>query len=553
MRIGIDLLAIQAPSCRGRGIGRYAEALIRALLVAAEGREFVFYRRDDLGLDWEQRAGEAAPEWFSVGPDPFDEPDGTLQQIVARNPHDLDWLFIPNPVVERRGFALPEPVPGGPRLAAVVHDFIPALFPEGYLREEKLALEYANDLRRLRSYDLLLANSEATRRDAIDLLGVPDRRTATILAGADRGFFRPAGPGEGDDDSARLAALGIDRPFFYYLGNVDPRKNVLGLVDAYALLPRETREQRPLILTFGGNDWFRRVLAEKVEALGLGRSVIATGPIADETVRALCRRCEAFLSPSLYEGFGLPILEAMSCGSAVVAADNSSQPEVLGSAGILAPTGDAMAWAAILGDLARDPGRLVPMRAASLEQAARFTWEDSARKLRFAIESAPRRSRLPSRLAIVAHPAAGSSGYHPEAVRTFERLRDEPGAVVFLDADRAAALPPLPLRGGWHDLHVIGRVRSALGLNDAIHLVDTPGDLGGLVEALAVAPGRVIFANPSWSDSRTEEALRTVMRLATAVECRSEALARLLESVAVVETAGKIRGRVGLSRASCES
>src|SRR5947209_295605 len=121
MRVGVDLHAIQAPSCRGRVIDRYAGALLRALLVEAPSWEFVFYLRAELGLDWDPDRDGNVAEWITIGPDPEGHPDGTLQQVIQRNPEGLDWLLIPNPLVERRGFALPEPVPGGPRLAAVVH------------------------------------------------------------------------------------------------------------------------------------------------------------------------------------------------------------------------------------------------------------------------------------------------------------------------------------------------------------------------------------------------------------------------------------------------
>ncbi len=257
MRIGVDLFALQAPSCRGRGIGRYAGSLLRALLVEAPDWDFSFYRRSDLEIDWDGDLDDRVSRWIDVGPDPKGVADGTLQQIAQDNPHELDWLLVLNPVVERRKFAIPEPVAHGPQLAAVFYDLIPALYPRHYLAGDGVAQQYDIDLRKLQSYDLLAAISGATGRDLHERLRIPHGRIANIRGAADPAFFRPAIGEEIRQDARILADHGVREPFFYYLGNVDFRKNVLGLVEAYALLPDAIRATHPLVLTFGDNAWFR--------------------------------------------------------------------------------------------------------------------------------------------------------------------------------------------------------------------------------------------------------------------------------------------------------
>ncbi len=556
MRIGVDLLAIQAPSCRGRGIGRYAKSLLRALLVEAPGWEFVFFRRADLAIDWDDDLDDRVSEWVDVAPDPRGSADGTLQGVVQDNRQGLDWLLVPNPVVERRGFALPEPVPGGPRLAAVVHDLIPALFPRSYLDGEGLGGDYYRDLRRLQAYDLLLTNSASTARDVHTHLRVPERRIVNIRAAADPAFFRPADPAavaEAEADARLLADFGIAGPFLYDLGNVDWRKNVLGLVDAYAMLPEEVRAANPLVLTFGDNAWFRAVLAERVAQHGLGDRVVSTGPLTDETARAFLRRATLFLSPSRYEGFGLPILEALQCGAAVVVADNSSQPEVAGPAGVLARTDDPADWAATIAALVRDPDRLASLRRSALDQAATFSWPDSARRLRDALESAPRREDVSRRVAIVPWPSASAAGFDAGCAEVFKALCRVGCPVIFADTDRAPALPPLPMALGWHDRRLLGRIRRVLGKPPVLYLVDTLETFGPLLDDLRAHPGVVAFARREiarWSElvrggiaSEVETALREVLRLATAVSCHSDWLQRRLNDLA----GG--RGPVGVHRA----
>ncbi len=525
MRIGVDLWAIQAPSCRGRGIGRYAESLLHALLSqSATDDEFVFYRRPDLPLDW-PTTSQRRTAWADVAPDPFRSADGSLQAIVQANPHRLDWLLIPNPLVERRGFALPEPVPGGPRLAALVHDLIPALFPRHYLDAPGLAAEYANDLRRLGAYDLILANSRATGHDVHEHLGISKRRIVNIRAASDPVFFRPAS----NDDERRaddllLESLAIPQSFLYYLGNVDWRKNVLGCVEAYALLPETIRWTYPLVLTFGKNAWFRAVLDETIERLGLSGRVLTTGPATDESVRALCRRCSLFLSPSRYEGFGLPILEAMSCGAPVVAADNSSQPEVVGTAGIVAPTDDPSAWAATIAALLDDPQRLSAMRVRSREQALTFSWDDSARRLREALDSAPIRPMRPApdRVAVVVYPSPREPGYDAESARFVRALTGRNDVLAFLRTDSAATLPPLPLRAGWRESSLLTRLRPVLGNPPVVHVVDQMTTFAPLIEVLGSHPGPVTLVNRETIPP--DDALTEILRLAPMIACRSRAI-----------------------------
>jgi glycosyltransferase involved in cell wall biosynthesis len=550
MRVGLDLHAIQAPSCRGRGIGRYAKSLLRAVLAEAPSWEFVFYRYDDLELDWDPDLDARVGQWVTLPRDPVGRPDGTFQRVVQRNAEGLDWLVILNPLVERRGFAIPEPVPGGPRLAAVVYDLIPALFPRHYLADSRLAAEYDRDLRRLSAYDLLLAISESTGHDVREWLGFPAHRIANIRAAIDRAFFRPAGAGdEAVVDEQALRDCGVRGPFFYYLGNVDWRKNVLGLVDAFALLPDDVRAGHQLVLGCQENAWFLGHLRRRIERHGLEGRVVLTGPVTDEAARALYRNADLFLFPSRYEGFGLPILEAMGCGAAVVAADNSSQPEVVGTAGVLARTDDPADWAATIAALVRDPGRRAALRRAALAQVGRFSWEDSARRLREAVEAAPRRwpGRRGRSIALVPYPSRDEAGFDARAAALFVHLCAAWEPVVFSEPDRAAALPPRPMGVSWYDKRLLGRVRPVLGDPPVLYLVDTLDDLGPLIDDLEAHPGVVAFCNPriaDWPDlaggSGVDRGLRRVLGRATAVVCHSAWLHRELARMAGPGAAGRV-------------
>jgi len=523
------------------------------LLLENTGWDFVFYYRADLKLDWDEDLNSRVTEWIAVEQDPVGQADGTLQQLVQKNPHGLDWLLIPNPVVERRGFAIPESVPWGPRLAAIVYDLIPALFPRHYLGDPQVAAEYSRDLRRLQTYDLFLAISEATQRDTQRLLAIPERRVANIQAATEPELFVPASalPAETEYDTGVLSRHRIDKPFLYYLGNVDWRKNTIGLVDVFALLPAELRRRHQLVLTCQNNAWYLERLRDRIEQHGLEDSVVLTGPVSDEEIRAFYRHAELFLFPSYYEGFGLPLLEAMRCGAAVVAADNSSQPEVVGPAGVLAKTGDARDWADKVTSLLRNPSRLLEMRRASLAQASRFTWETSARRLRDAIEAAPspQVSRTDPPLGIVPYPSPAGIGFDSNSAELFHRLCELWNPVVFYDSDQAAELPPCPPQTSWHDKKLMARIRPVVGNPALLYLVDSLSSLGTLLDDLRRFPGVVAFCNhriADWSDlvpdqtlnqsaesrPRIEDELRQVVYHAKAIACHSEWLHRRLSELA---------------------
>lgn len=476
MRIGLDLHGLQAASCRGRGIGRYSDALLRALRSVAPDWEFVHYVRSDLPLDWER---DQWSEWVETAPDDRVRPDGPLQRALRGNPRRLDWFVDPNPIIERVAHPFPDPVPGGPRLASVMHDLIPALFPRRYLWESGEANRYHRDLARLATRDLIAANSASTARDVRRLMGVPARRVVEIMAAGDS-YFQP---GDDPDDDRILNGLGIVGPFLYYLGNIDWRKNVLGLVDIYAGLRPETRRRFPLVITCGENPWFTPRLLERIEALGLTDRIILTGSLGDQSIRALYRRTSLFVFPSLYEGFGLPLLEAMRSGSPALAADNSSQPEVVGAAGCLARTDDPDDWADKIEALLADPDRLGAMRSASIEQAARFTWEGSAIRLRDALAAATRPTRRQAfDMALLPCPTAEPDGFSSDGVAIFDRIHREFRPLLFLDGRRLDALPPIGIDQAWSDARVASRVREAIDNPPLVHLID---DAQGWDEVLA--------------------------------------------------------------------
>ena len=267
---------------------------------------------------------------------------------------------------------------------AVLYDFIPWLFPEKYLDTASGYKKwYERRLMALHKFDLLLAISEATRQDAIDILGIPPERVVNI-SGAASAMFRPMPTAE--QAKHAISRYGIARPFILYTGNADYRKNLDGMLQAYALLPHELRRTHQLVLNQVGDDI--RGFRHKTRELGLADDeVVVTGHITDDELICLYTKCKVFVFPSLYEGFGLPILEAMACGAPVIAADNSSIPEVVGRSDVLFDASKPETIAAKLQKVLTDDQFRSNLASYGIERAKFFSWDRTAKLAWEAIET----------------------------------------------------------------------------------------------------------------------------------------------------------------------
>lgn len=380
MRFGLEIFGTQPPG-RRRGVGRYQRNLASALLARDDGHEFVLYAEEGPATaDLSTTPGSSVR---SVRPSP--SLGAAVARLVRENPDALDILVFTNPLELTPGFDVPaRPFgPRVPRLAAVVYDLIPLIFQDGYLRAwpgRSYAWRYLWALERLRSYDVLLTISEATRGDVLRLLNVPPERVVTIgAAGDDRASAFSPEDDPGDPD--HLRSLGITRPFVFSTAASDPRKNLSGLLASLAMLPAVIHDTYQFVVATGLPGPELEPVRRQAEELGIPReALVLTGHVDEPALRALYRRCSAFVFPSLYEGFGLPLLEAMRSGAAVVAGDNSSQPEVAGDAALLVDTADPSALSRAVVRVLTDAKLAASLRARGRARADQFSWDVVAAK-----------------------------------------------------------------------------------------------------------------------------------------------------------------------------
>ena len=225
----------------------------------------------------------------------------------------------------------------------------------------------------LRRATRVIAISEHTRQDVIQLCGVPPERVTTIHLAADE-RFHPADPAEIVRFRARR---GLPDRYILYLGTLEPRKNVSTLVRAYAELRRAGITDHALVLA-GARGWQYEPIFALVRELGLEQQVLFPGFVAAEEQALWYTAAQIFAFPSLYEGFGLPLLEAMACGTPVVASTSSSLPEVVGDAGILVEPTDVGGLASALRDVLENDALRRRLREAGLVRARTFSWRKMA-------------------------------------------------------------------------------------------------------------------------------------------------------------------------------
>lgn len=378
MRIAIQVFGTPAGS-RHQGIRRFTHGFVNALLDLDSGHEFLVYAEDNTPLEDLPGAGRA--EVRRLRPDPTRGErivNDVTQWLLGTNADGVDVLLLTVPCGLWSDHLLPLPPLNGVKLVSIVHGLIPLLFPDQYLADRPgpdRVRSYFRGLERLKRYDGLLALSDSTRDDLCRYLGLPAERVTNIRAASDATFFTPAPVGQARED---LRRLGITGRFIYSLGAMEHRKNVWGLIEAFAGLPEGLRSDLQFVLTYAPDPGEAEQIRSHALGLGMLDRLLLTGRVDDETLRSLYRACEAFVFPSRFEGFGLPLLEAMHCGALVIAGDNSSQIELVGAAGLLADADNADDIRAKLEAVLASPTLAADLRQQACRQAAQFQWTTTA-------------------------------------------------------------------------------------------------------------------------------------------------------------------------------
>jgi glycosyltransferase involved in cell wall biosynthesis len=361
VHIGIDATALPRQPV---GAGNYIIQLVRAFARRTSQAEFtIFTQRHSLPL-----LGVSERPGFRLVTLPDQSPalrllwEQTAFPILAAR-HKLDLLHSLH-------YTLPLAYPG--RCVVTFHDLTFFLFPELHTLPKRYFFRLFIHLSRRRAA-AIIADSESTRQDAIRLAQVPPGKIHTVLLGVTPDFHPESDPAV--LQSVRLKYQLPER-FLLFVGLLEPRKNLPALLQAFASLPSQQPEVRLVIV--GRQGWMYEQTLRLVQELGLAEKVHFTGYVDQSDLPQVYNLAQMAIYPSTYEGFGLPVLEAMACGTPVITTDVSSMPEIAGVAGVLVPPGDIPALAQAIERLLSNPEERRRRAALGFERAAQFSWERTA-------------------------------------------------------------------------------------------------------------------------------------------------------------------------------
>jgi alpha-1,3-rhamnosyl/mannosyltransferase len=370
MRVALDGQPLLAPLA---GVGHYTRQLVHALARVGPDHHFYVVAPRPLRALTRGRlplAEFTEPNVEPVVPGRWATLRARVERRLGRHPEIQRGADPPGDVFHATNYVFPFRLRRA-RTVLTIHDLTILLFPEWHpaARRALLGAGLAPSAERA---DRIVTGSHHSRGDILKLLPVEPERVVVVPDGIDPVFgIQPSA-----EVAARLAPLGL-RPGHYllFLGTVEPRKNLVRLLEA---LEASAPDVGPLVLA-GGQGWHDAAIHAAIERLTRAGRVRPLGYVADDLRPALHAGARAFAYPSLYEGFGLPLLEAMACGTPVLTSNTSSLPEVVGDAALIVDPEDVSAIAAGLTRLWRDDDLRADLRARGLLRAREFSWDRTAR------------------------------------------------------------------------------------------------------------------------------------------------------------------------------
>lgn len=448
MRIGIDFRLLSAgPLVVHRGMGRYSQQQLREVLRLGAGHQFVLFCREDADvqalLPEIARSPEVSIAWLPARrgrsggelnrPEDVLRETAELQRAVDRQGVDLFHATTPCLLDDLVPFRL-----DGCPLVATHYDLIPLVFPAFYSSDDAGRRLYRRALDLVRQADRFVALTRHGRRELLEYLGIPPGRVHVAYPLAEP-CFRPL-PAEERESLLRplRERLRLEGELLLTVSHTHHAKNLPGLLDAYRKLPDAIRRELALVVAGDLEGVYGATVRRWAEERGIADRLVLPGFVPDEELTALYNAACVYVHPSRYEGFGLPVLEAMRCGTPVIAAAASSLPEVVGDAGRLFDPEDPAALARTIEELVRDPALRRELGERATVRAERFHPDGPdglGRATLAAYEEAARRParRAASRIALWTPLPPQESGISDYSVELLRELVHRAEVEVFAD------------------------------------------------------------------------------------------------------------------------
>ena len=372
MHIGIDYTPA---ALQGAGIGRYTRGLVDAVVPLLDADDQV-----TLLLPGEESrfARSAWPANVRTRRLLLSDRYQTILWHRLRLPLYVELMTGTLDIFHAPNFLLP-PVRSAKKLLTI-HDLAFLVRPE-FAHPDLQRFLARTVPRSIAAADHILADSEASKQDALRFFDLRPEQITVVGAGVEP-RFSPAEQGAVEQEklAGTREKYGLDWPFVFSISTLEPRKNFDGLIRAFAEARRKAGFPHHLVIG-GGKGWLYENIFAEVQRQNAGDCVHFLGYVDDDDLPALYNLADLFAFPSHYEGFGIPVLEALACGTAVLCTDTSSLPEITGDAAHLIPTNDHPALLDALSDLLTDETARVDLAQRGPAQAAKWTWEAAAERL----------------------------------------------------------------------------------------------------------------------------------------------------------------------------
>ncbi len=342
------------------GVGYYTENLMSSVMKVAPEHRYVLFSNRDIGPIWEQLGSEEVHGRFFP-----------VRQVWMQAVLPLSLRRVRPDVCHFTNYLAP--MACDCPSVVTIHDMTVFITPR-FHQFKKLVLDRTLIPKVARRADAIITVSNSARNDIVRYLKVPEKKVRVIMNAVSPAFHPIT-------DRARLdtvlARYGLYGPFVLYVGTIEPRKNLVRLIQAFAQLKKRGLPHK--LVMVGQAGWHCAPIFAEAERLGLARDVIFTGYVPSEDLPALYSLAESMAFPSLYEGFGLPVLEALACGAPVVTSHSSSLTEVAGDAAMLIDPLNVDELAGALYRLHKDACLREELRRCGPARAALFTWDTAAR------------------------------------------------------------------------------------------------------------------------------------------------------------------------------
>lgn len=421
MKILIDMQGLQTPFSSGRGVGTYIESLAREFSSINKSHELGFIFNAEFSDEYfkciERLNGIVTPKnsyifaqqildgYYSAREDEIKAAELFYTAFVeSLNP---DILFSPNLQEGLHDRAVCTFAAASDRFAqiATLHDMVPMYLESEYLSDPNTRRWYSRKIQDATRCDRIVTVSETSKSDIRRFVGVSADKIEAIANGYDASTFNTRSMA---GERAKIRTfIRDDRDYILYFGGADDHKNIVRLIEAFATIGAGARDKYSLVL--GGRDMVSaRKIFKAIEACGVGQQVLMPGYVPDEFLPALIRQASLFVFPSTHEGFGLPPLEAMACGTPTIASETSAVGEVVANEEAMFDPLDTREIADRLRRALTDKDWRESLRRAGLERAKNFSWRASAEKLMAVFEAEYDRHRRKGPLSFISKRVANA-------------------------------------------------------------------------------------------------------------------------------------------------